>query len=248
MCKKVRDLRADEIELKPCQLGKDLSWVQLLCYKTSRVDMQILTETFGLKWKSEYKMVGESLFCTISVYDDDINEWISRTDCGEKGASEGISEEKAYATSAFKRAGTQFGIGAALYSSPRIFINLTQSDIRNNKLIPNRFYVSQLEYDTDGNIILLAISDTDNNIRYEWKDGVETKINMNEGEQPSETKTVDNKASLIEFCKQTKAEIGDNNQLTKFYKYYAEKCGEWTKYKVDWSDKWSKWNQPKNAA
>jgi len=245
MCKKVRDLRADEIELKPCQLGKDLSWVQLLCYKTSRVDMQILTETFGLKWKSEYKMVGESLFCTISVYDDDINEWISRTDCGEKGASEGISEEKAYATSAFKRAGTQFGIGAALYSTPRIFINISRSDIRNDKLIPNRFYVSQLEYDDDGNIILLAISDTDNHIRYEWKDGVETKVSM-EGES-GET-AIDNKASLIEFCKATKAEIGDNEQLTKFYKYYSPKSVEWVKYKVNWADKWSKWNQPKNAA
>ena len=245
MCKKVRDLRADEIELKPCQLAKDLSWVQLLCYKTSRVDMQILTETFGLKWKSEYKMVGESLFCTISVYDDDINEWISRTDCGEKGASEGISEEKAYATSAFKRAGTQFGIGAALYSSPRIFINLSPSDIRNGKLIQNRFYVSKLEYDTDGNIILLAISDTNNHIRYEWKDGVETKVST-EGE--SVETTIDNKESLIEFCKATKAEIGDNDQLTKFFRYYEGKCAEWTRYKVAWADKWNKWNQPKTNA
>lgn len=245
MCKKVRDLRADEIELKPCQLAKDLSWVQLLCYKTSRVDMQILTETFGLKWKSEYKMVGESLFCTISVYDTDINEWISRTDCGEKGASEGISEEKAYATSAFKRAGTQFGIGAALYSTPRIYINLYRSDIRNNKLIPNRFYVSKLEYDTDGNITVIEISDTDNRLRYQWKDGVETKISINEGEQPSETKTVDNTATLIEFCKKKKAEIGENDELKKFFRYYEGKSADWSKYEVNWVDKFEKWNQKK---
>ena len=132
----------------------------------------------------------------------------------------GISEEKAYATSAFKRAGTQFGIGASLYSSPRIFINLYRSDIRNNKLIPNRFYVSKLEYDTDGNITVIEISDTDNRLRYQWKDGVETKISMNDGEQPSETKTVDNTATLIEFCKQMKEKGADQEKLKEFYNYW----------------------------
>ena len=140
---KVRKLNASELEVKPCQVAKDKSWVQVLLYKTSRVDMQILTEMYGSKWKSDYRMVGDSLFCTISVYDSELNEWISRTDCGEKDA--GISEEKSYATSAFKRAATQFGIGIELYSTPKIKFQTNQNWFYNDKLSMT-FEVSEIEW------------------------------------------------------------------------------------------------------
>lgn len=139
----VRKLTASEIEVKPCQLAKDKSWVQILLYKTSRVDMQILTEMYGQKWKSEYKMVGDSLFCTISVYDSELGEWISRTDCGEKDA--GLSEDKSWATSAFKRAATQFGIGIELYSTPKIKFNTQPNWFFNDKLSMT-FEVSEIEW------------------------------------------------------------------------------------------------------
>lgn len=139
----VRKLTASEIEVKPCQLAKDKSWVQILLYKTSRVDMQVLTEMYGQKWKSEYKMVGDSLFCTISVYDGELGEWISRTDCGEKDA--GLSEDKSWATSAFKRAATQFGIGIELYSTPKIKFNTQPNWFFNDKLTMT-FEVSEIEW------------------------------------------------------------------------------------------------------
>lgn len=139
----VRKLTASEIEVKPCQVAKDKSWVQILLYKTSRVDMQILTEMYGQKWKSEYKMVGDSLFCTISVYDSELGEWISRTDCGEKDA--GLSEDKSWATSAFKRAATQFGIGIELYSTPKIKFQTNQNWFYNDKLSMT-FEVSEIEW------------------------------------------------------------------------------------------------------
>lgn len=139
----VRKLKASEIEVKPCQVSKDKSWVQILLYKTSRVDMQILTEMYGQKWKSEYKMVGDSLFCTISVYDNELGEWISRTDCGEKDA--GLSEDKSWATSAFKRAATQFGIGIELYSTPKIKFQTSQNWFYNDKLSMT-FEVSEIEW------------------------------------------------------------------------------------------------------
>lgn len=139
----VRKLTASEIEVKPCQVAKDKSWVQILLYKTSRVDMQILTEMYGQKWKSEYKMVGDSLFCTISVYDSELGEWISRTDCGEKDA--GLSEDKSWATSAFKRAATQFGIGIELYSTPKIKFP-TQSNWFYNEKLSMAFEVSEIEW------------------------------------------------------------------------------------------------------
>ena len=105
--------------------------------------MQILTEMYGQKWKSEYKMVGDSLFCTISVYDSELGEWISRTDCGEKDA--GLSEDKSWATSAFKRAATQFGIGIELYSTPKIKFQTNQNWFYNDKLSMT-FEVSEIEW------------------------------------------------------------------------------------------------------
>lgn len=160
----VRKLKASEIEIKPCQVAKDQSWVQVLLYKTSRVDMQILTEMYGSKWKSSYQMVGDSLFCTISVYDNELGEWISRTDCGEKDA--GISEEKSYATSAFKRAATQFGIGIELYSTPKIKFPTNQNWFYNNKLTMT-FELSSIEWDGD-NLKELVIVDRFGNIVYNW--------------------------------------------------------------------------------
>ena len=142
----VRKLTASEIEVKPCTIAKDKSWVQILLYKTSRVDMQILTEMYGQRWKSEYNMVGDSLFCTISVYDQELGEWISRSDCGEKDA--GISEDKSWATSAFKRAATQFGIGIELYNTPRIRLTANEKWFWDGKLTMT-FSVSAIEWDGD---------------------------------------------------------------------------------------------------
>lgn len=180
----VRKLTASEIEVKPCQVAKDKSWVQILLYKTSRVDMQILTEMYGQKWKSEYKMVGDSLFCTISVYDSELNEWISRTDCGEKDA--GLSEDKSWATSAFKRAATQFGIGIELYSTPRIKFPTKSNWFYNDKL-NMAFQVSEIEW-VGETLAKLTIVDRFGNVV--WTLGQKEQIQMPQQERkPVERKT-----------------------------------------------------------
>lgn len=211
----VRKLKASEIEIKPCQVAKDKSWVQVLLYKTSRVDMQVLTEMYGSKWKSDYQMVGDSLFCTISIYDDEMKEWISRTDCGEKDA--GISEEKSYATSAFKRAATQFGIGIELYTTPRIKFNTPDSYYYNDKLTMT-FTVKSIEWDGDKLVDLIIID------RY----GKEV-FNLNNKETVVENKSITNKEKLIKFCKDTKPTLaGDKVEvLNRFYKYYESKMADW---------------------
>lgn len=160
----VRKLRANEIEVKPCQIAKDKSWVQILLYKTSRCDMQILTELYGSHWKSEYNMVGDGLFCTISVYDQELGEWISRSDCGEKDA--GISEDKSWATSAFKRAATQFGIGIELYNTPRIKIQTKDKWFWDGKLTMS-FAVKSIEWDGD-TLKSLVIVDRFGNVVYTY--------------------------------------------------------------------------------
>lgn len=202
----VRKLKASEIEIKPCQVAKDKSWVQVLLYKTSRVDMQVLTEMYGSKWKSDYQMVGDSLFCTISIYDDEMKEWISRTDCGEKDA--GISEEKSYATSAFKRAATQFGIGIELYTTPRIKFNTPDSYYYNDKLTMT-FTVKSIEWDGD-KLVDLVIVDRYGKEVYNFKNG---------NEQPVESKPADNATILKEFCSSKKGTV-DTETLKEFYSYW----------------------------
>ena len=167
----VRKLTASEIEVKPCTIAKDKSWVQILLYKTSRVDMQILTEMYGQRWKSEYNMVGDSLFCTISVYDQELGEWISRSDCGEKDA--GISEDKSWATSAFKRAATQFGIGIELYNTPRIRLTANEKWFWDGKLTMT-FSVSAIEWDGD-TLKSLVIVDRFGNVVYTYGQPVKQK-------------------------------------------------------------------------
>lgn len=203
----VRKLKASEIEIKPCQVAKDKSWVQVLLYKTSRVDMQVLTEMYGLKWKSNYQMVGDSLFCTISIYDEEMKEWISRTDCGEKDA--GISEEKSYATSAFKRAATQFGIGIELYTTPRIKFNTPDSYYYNDKLTMT-FTVKSIEWDGDKLVDLIIIDRYCKEV-YNFKNG---------NEQPAESKPADNATILKEFCSSKKGTV-DTDTLKEFYNYWS---------------------------
>lgn len=214
----VRKLKASEIEVKPCQVAKDKSWVQILLYKTSRVDMQVLTEMYGSKWKSSYQMVGDSLFCTISVYDTDLNEWISRTDCGEKDA--GISEEKSYATSAFKRAATQFGIGIELYSTPRIKFNAKDSWFFNDKLTMT-FSVAKIEWDGD-NLMQLVIVDKFGNKVYDF-----TEKN---NDVPTKDTNVskDKNQLLMDFCTNEAKSLTEEEKanLRSFCKFYKEK--EWT--------------------
>lgn len=233
----VRKLKASEIEIKPCQVAKDKSWVQVLCYKTSRVDMQVLTEMYGSKWKSSYQMVGDSLFCTISIYDDEMKEWISRTDCGEKDA--GLSEEKSYATSAFKRAATQFGIGIELYSTPKIKFNTPNSYYYNEKLTMT-FSVKSIEWDGD-KLVDLIIIDRYGKVVYDFKNG---------NEQPAENKSISNKDKLIKFCKDTKPTLAEDKVevLNRFYKYYESKMDSWTGNFVP-ETLYKKWvEREKNAA
>lgn len=114
--KKIRPLRADEIEVRVASItGKGY---QLILYKNSRCDKRILDEVFGpMYWKSEYREIKGNLYCTISVWNDDLKQWISKEDCGTESNKE---KEKGEASDAFKRAATAWGIGRELYT--RLFI------------------------------------------------------------------------------------------------------------------------------
>ena len=151
-----RDLRADEIECKIATVnGKGVS---LLLYKTARTDMQILDETVGaFNWQCGYHEVKGNMYCEISIYDKEKNQWITKEDCGVESAFG--DKEKGEASDAFKRAGFKWGIGTELYTSPFIWIKAEDCNImQNNNTFKcyDKFYVEAIQI-IDKTITGLAI-------------------------------------------------------------------------------------------
>lgn len=113
-----RDLKSNEIDCRISQIKKD--WISLLLYKDARVDQNILDETYGpFGWQRDHKELKGNIYCGISIFDKDKNQWVTKWDCGKESFSEA---EKGEASDSFKRAGFNWGIGRELYTSPAIFI------------------------------------------------------------------------------------------------------------------------------
>ena len=162
--KEIRLLTANDIECRAQQVDKAFKWCSLLLYKNARVDMQILDETFGrFGWQRSHEIINGRLYCTVSIYDNEKKQWVSKQDVGTESNTEA---EKGQASDAFKRACFNIGIGRELYTSPKIFVTLFTDDIRNNKLY-TKFEVSEIGY--NGNAInFLRIKDDKGNIRFEY--------------------------------------------------------------------------------
>lgn len=121
----IRDLRADEIE---CRIGMATeNGVSILLYKDARCDMNILDECIGeMYWKREHKVIGNELYCQVSIFNDKLNEWITKEDVGTESNTE---KEKGRASDSFKRACVNWGIGRELYTAPFIWINSTKCKV-----------------------------------------------------------------------------------------------------------------------
>lgn len=145
----MRRLRADEIECRVGQFSKDGSKYSVLLYKTARTDMAVLDEMFGpMNWKTDYQTVGNSLFCTISVWDKDKNCWVSKQSNGSEG---NIEAEKSVASDSMKRSGFMWGIGRELYTAPKIWLAKEVSQYN--------IFVKEITYAENGDINHLVISD-----------------------------------------------------------------------------------------
>ena len=160
---KVRTLNAKEIE---CRVGTiNEKGLTLLIYKDARVDMSILDES-DVKWKREHQLINGKLFCTVSIWDDEIKEWVSRQDVGIESNTE---KTKGEASDSFKRACFNWGIGRELYSAPFIWIaanNYTQTTNRAGKPTTyDKFSVEKIKYNEQKEIIGLAIRNDKTNKR-----------------------------------------------------------------------------------
>ena len=184
-----RLLTAGEIECRVAQTGKNNkgAWCQILIYKDARVDQKLLDEVIGpMNWKNSYEFINGSLYCTVSVWDNEKKEWISKQNVGTESNTE---KEKGQASDAFKRACFNLGIGRELYTAPKdVYISLKEGEYteKDGKIYPRvRFDVSEIGYSEDRQIVKLVIVDPKGAVRYSFR--ADGKTTNKDAEKKAET-------------------------------------------------------------
>lgn len=149
------DVRVQSVTEKGCIL---------LLYKDARCDMNILDETVGAEnWQRSHELINGNLFCNVGINvdrGDSFEHWVWKQDVGTQSNTE---KEKGQASDSFKRACFNWGIGRELYTSPFIWVNAADCNIRDNKgkkACNDKFLVEKIAYDENKNIIGLSIKNT----------------------------------------------------------------------------------------
>lgn len=185
---KFRDLRANEIE---CRVGNIIKTDRfdgftLLLYKNARVDMQLLDEVVGVgNWQREHIILGNDIYCVVSVWNDELKQWIKRSDAGASGS---IEEEKSKASDSFKRACVNFGLGRCLYTAPSILISTTED----NRPKGCKFVVKEIAYKNHEIIKLVIINEKTKKVVYSFgsDEKVETNQNTSQNAQNQPKSTI----------------------------------------------------------
>ena len=159
---KFRALTEEEIDVR-VQSVKTNGAI-LLLYKDARCDMAILDETVGpLRWQRKHSR--ENANCTVSIYDTDLKEWISKEDTGTESNTEA---EKGLASDSFKRACFNWGIGRELYTAPFVWIPSDKCNINNGKCY-DKFHVEKIKVENKKIIGLAIWNDTKNVRAFVWQ-------------------------------------------------------------------------------
>ena len=166
---KFRTLQANEIDCRVSTISA--TGISVLLYKDARVDMNMLDEVVGpMNWQRAHTR--DNANCTVSIWDDEKKQWISKEDTGTESFSE---KEKGIASDSFKRACFNWGIGRELYTAPFIWINADKVEIikvlkdgKTKLNIKDKLSVSKIDYDSKGNISLLEITSNLHGVVYFW--------------------------------------------------------------------------------
>lgn len=160
-------LTASDIEVKVKKVSK--AGALALLYKTARVDMKMLDDKFGaMGWQDKYEEIKGNLYCFIGVWNDKINDFVWKGDCGiESREDEEGNQKKGEASDAFKRAGFKWGIGRELYTAPTLWLNVeTEPDGKKYQLKDKyaTFHCEKIEYNVNDEIMKVVISDNKGNV------------------------------------------------------------------------------------
>ena len=128
-------LTAEEIDFRVQSINKG-GYATILAYKDARVDMKRLDDVFGVEyWQKKYEVINGNLFCSVGIFNKELNQWIWKQDVGTESNTE---KQKGEASDAFKRACFNLGIGRELYDYPviQIKLNATEFELKDNKAYP----------------------------------------------------------------------------------------------------------------
>lgn len=169
---KFRELKAEEIEVRVSRVTN--AGVELLLYKTSRTDSDILDETVGSEnWQCNYESINGELFCTVSIWSDERGQWVSKQDVGSPS---NVEAEKGRASDGLKRCCSRWGIGRSLYTAPRVFVYADKlgglKPGKSGKMqCYDQFHVEKVRIE-DGQITGLSIwNDTTGHRCFVWQKG-----------------------------------------------------------------------------
>ncbi len=208
---KFRTLNADEIDVRVSSVKKDGSGAMMLLYKDARVDQNILDETVGpFNWQRQHSR--DNANCTVSLWDEEKKEWVSKEDTGTESFSEA---EKGLASDSFKRACFNWGIGRELYTAPVIWVNkLDESDIKYVRLT-----VKEIAYDDKRRITSLVLADSKGRERFTYgKKATAAAAKAAEAQAQKPGARLDEIVNEVYHCT-TKAEIV---KVYKAYPYYKD--------------------------
>jgi len=102
-------------------------------------------------------MIGSELYCILSIWDDEKQQWVQKEDVGTESDYE---KAKGAASDSFKRACFNIGIGRELYSAPFIYIPINKvqvGDKNGKKYVKDRFSVKNIHTTADKTITDLEI-------------------------------------------------------------------------------------------
>ena len=243
MEKKIRCLKPEEIEIRVQQITE--KGAQLLLYKDSRCDKRILDETYGISgWKNRYEEIKGNLFCTISIWDDEKQQWVDKCDCGTESFSE---KEKGEASDAFKRAGFNVGIGRELYTRIFYFASVpTKKNEKGKYDLENKFEkftVAEISTNEETEKIeKIKIANSKGNIVFSYGYPKTSKIDTQKTTEPVEMIDADQiKKIHTLFSKIEKSET----QLFKNFTNDKAKENVYRQYKVNSSKELTKENANK---
>lgn len=162
-------LTAEEIDFRVQSINKG-GYATILAYKDARVDMKRLDDVFGVEyWQKKYEVINNNLFCSVGIFNKDLNQWIWKQDVGTESNTE---KQKGEASDAFKRACFNLGIGRELYDYPVISIKLnpTEFELKDGKAYPTfNFKLKQWKWMSafkDGKLTDLTAMDNAGAIRF----------------------------------------------------------------------------------
>lgn len=218
-------LRPEDVEVRVATVknGKAV----MLLYQDGRCAVRALDRQFGsFGWQMDYKVVGDQIYGTLSIYDEEKGIWVSKSDTGDKS---NISEDKGQSSDILKRCIVRWGYATELYTAPKI-------EIADDGYGNAGYKVSEINYDENRKITHLVIVNRFGKEAFRWdRNAIEqptqhkpksyTQTQQNDLEWKDETKN--NLTVLTEYCSQMTANGFDRHQVGNFFRYYEKKCNTW---------------------